>query len=191
MNTRSLRMTEHLSHPTTPRPRVPIGNELAEIARAYPNPIPPETFTAQLRKFAEGADRLMEDHETRTDELREALAENALLRARVYDLETHVDVLNDFWGKEWDKLNDAHQALSRLYYALTARLDGAVEFMATTRADAQQEALAPRRTERVSLTDRPRKQAIAPVENVHDVLERFSQPPQLGNSRLPPNGYPK
>lgn len=111
-------------------------DKLEEIARAYAPPQRRATFRDRMVEFAEDADEVRAQLDAANERLRAVLAENTTLRSRVSDLEHHIDVVNAHWEREWVKVNDSYQATSREYHALTARLDGAVDFMAQTRTAA-------------------------------------------------------
>lgn len=111
-------------------------DKLEEIARAYAPPPRRASFRDRMVEFAEDADEIRAQLDAANERLRAVLAENTTLKSRVSDLERHIDVVNAHWEREWIKVNDSYQATSREYHALTARLDGAVDFMAQTRTAA-------------------------------------------------------
>lgn len=114
-----------------------------EIARAQPAPTTPRVWTDELRRFGDNADRLQNELEQTAERLRTTLAENAVLRARVGDLESHVADLNAYWQAATDRLTAECKRVNRLLWAMESRLDSMVEYMTSTRDAARREAFAP------------------------------------------------
>lgn len=156
-----------------------IRNVARDIAMKHPHHTQPKPFTEQLREFGEGADALMRRLAETTEELRTALAENAVLRARNEDLEAHIDDQADNWERQYEAVNAERQRLTRLYYALISRFDGAVDFLINARESAKKEAFAPDETvERTRENpDRAKPRGEAAVQAIEDALR--------GNPPLP------
>lgn len=177
-----------------PRPLVPherrevMDAALDEVARQHPTPLEPETFVEQLRRFAVGADHLMSQLRDTHADLRATVADNVVLRARQADLEKHIDMLNTYWSDEWEKINDRYQTLCRLHYSLTSRLDGAVDFMTSTREDARREAFGPEEPEQPAMQpSRPvvERHPADPDDDPDGVLARLARP-QVNRRTMPP-----
>lgn len=162
-----------------------LRNVSRDIAEQHPNPVAPATFTEQLAEFATGADGMMKKLQKATEDTRTLKAENAILRAANDGLEEHVDRVNDYWERQYETVNAERQRLSRLYYSIVSRLDGAAEFIINTRDSAKKEAFAPDETQEPQRPNldraHPRTQDAAAA--VEEALRR------PGANRLPPPDY--
>jgi hypothetical protein len=114
----------------------------ADIAAVHADEPLQDTFTDQLHRFGEGADRLMGQHRDNTAKLRAVLAENAVLRARNDDLEQHVADLNAYWERQYEVATARSERLSKHYHSLTGAFDLLIDAMHDTRERAKRDAYA-------------------------------------------------
>lgn len=162
-----------------------IRNVARDIAMRHPHHTAPKPFTEQLREFGEGADQLMKRLAETTEELRTVLAENAVLRARNEDLEQHIGDQDSHWAQQYEMVNSERQRLTRLYYSLISRFDGAVEFLTNARESAKREAFAPDETQEPQRPDLNR--AHPRTDDAAAAIEQALRRPGVG--RLPPADY--
>lgn len=108
----------------------------------------PESFAERAAREAIYMDDLQAQHDQMADRLRIALAENAVLRAKVEDYADHVDELNAYWEGQCEKAHERTRIITRAYAALESRFKGAMDYLGNALQQSRVEAFAPRSEDR-------------------------------------------
>lgn len=138
-------------------------NDAADLVGQARRPVAArETFADRAIREAQAMDELQDKHGRLIEEYQAAITEIAVLRARVDDLEDHVDKVNAYWENQYEQATTRTQRITRAYAALESRFKGAMGYLATALAESKAEAYAPVQPEQVG--DPPREETAEPEQ---------------------------